>query len=194
MSQVRILSPRPLYRLPHGFPPLCVVRHSGLAHDTYTWALPTDDRSAPERRTPTMRSIPYSHRINGRYVYRRRLHFRNIISKHVSLAMRTASPSAARQRSASLSVCFMTVKAKVDWMLETGPALTGEQIEGIFRQALEDELNRLLDDAYANRPWSGAVLDVATEIAQACRNLRRPNRPLSPKDEDQRAIGTPFVG
>lgn len=129
-----------------------------------------------------MRSIPYSHRINGRYVYRRRLHFRNIISKHVSLAMRTASPSAARQRSASLSVCFMTVKAKVDCMLETGPALTGEQIEGIFRQALEDELNRLLDDAYANRPWSGAVLDVATEIAQACRNLRRPNRPLSPKD------------
>lgn len=129
-----------------------------------------------------MRSIPYSHRINGRYVYRRRLHFRNIISKHVSLAMRTASPSAARQRSASLSVCFMTVKAKVDCMLETGPALTGEQIEGIFRRALEDELNGLLNDAYGNQPWSGSVLDVATAIAQACRNLRRPNRPLSPHD------------
>lgn len=153
-----------------------------MTHDTYTWALPTNDRSAPERRNPTMRSIPYCHRINGRYVYRRRLHFRNIISKHASLAMRTASPSVARQRSASLSVRFMTVKAKVDCMLETGPALTGEQIEGIFRRALEDELNSLLYDAYGNQPWSGSVLDVAAEIAEACRNLRRPNRPFSPKD------------
>ncbi|QJU56422.1 hypothetical protein HL653_00270 [Sphingomonas sp. AP4-R1] len=124
--------------------------------------------------------IPYADRIDGRYVFRRRIHFRNLISKPVTIALRTADPKAARRRAAMLSACFVIVKAKVERMLETGPALTGQQIDEIFRLALEEELNSLLDDAYKNAPWSDAVTDVAAEIAAACRNLRRPNRPLSP--------------
>lgn len=129
-----------------------------------------------------MCSIPYTRRVNGRYIFRRRVHFQNLISKHVTLAMRTASPSVARQRAASLSACFMMVKTKVDCMLEKGPPLTGDQIDEIFRRALEDELGGLLNDAYANEPWSDSVTDVAASIAQACRVLRRPNRPTAPKD------------
>lgn len=129
-----------------------------------------------------MCSIPHVHRRSGRYVYRRRVHFRKIISKPITLALRTADPSDARMRAASLSACFMTVKMKVDTMLKSGPALTGEQIEGLFRHALENELSGLLDDAYSNAPWSDSVPDVAASIAQACRNLRGPNRPMSPKD------------
>ena len=129
-----------------------------------------------------MYSIPHVHRVSGRYIYRRRVHFRKIISKPISLAMRTADPAQARQRSAMLSVRFLIVRAKVEGMLETGPALTGAQIEGIFRRALEDELSSLLNDAYGNELWSDSVSDVAASIAQACRNLRRPNRPQSPVD------------
>lgn len=129
-----------------------------------------------------MCSIPYARRIHGRYVFRRRVHFRNLISSHVSIALRTASPSVARRRAAMLSARFVTVKVKVEGMLETGPALTGEQIDALFRQALEQELAGLLNDAYSNAPWSDAVPDVAGEIADACRALRRPNRPLSPLD------------
>jgi hypothetical protein len=124
--------------------------------------------------------IPHVHRFGARYGYRRRLYFRNLISKLLTVSLRTADPIAARMRAAMLSARFEIVKAKVESMLETGPALTGEQIEEIFRRALEDELNGLLNDAYANAPWSDSVPDVAASIADACRKLRRPNRPLSP--------------
>lgn len=132
-----------------------------------------------------MCSIPYTRRINGRYVFRRRVHFQNLISKHVALALRTASPSVARQRGASLSARFMMVKAKVDCMLDNGPPLTGEQIEEIFRRALEEELGGLLNDAYSNESWSDSVPDVAADIAEACRVLRRPNRPMSPRNSNR---------
>lgn len=95
--------------------------------------------------------------------------------------MGTADPKVARTRASILSARFTTVKVTVEDMLESGPALTGEQIEGLFRRALEEELSALLNDAYANEPWSDSVPDVAPSIAQACRLLRRPNRPSSPK-------------
>ncbi len=95
--------------------------------------------------------------------------------------MGTADPKVARTRASILSARFTTVKVTVEDMLLSGPALTGEQIEGIFRRALEDELSALLNDAYANAPWSDSVPDVAASIAQACRLLRRPNRPSGPK-------------
>lgn len=138
-----------------------------------------------------MCSIPHVRRISGRYVYRRRLHFRKIISKPLSVALRTADPSVARARAALLSVRFLAAKAKVERMLESGPPLTGEQIEALFRHALEKELQGLLSDAYANAPWSDSVPDVAASIAAACRELRRPNRPISPITSDRGADPDP---
>lgn len=125
--------------------------------------------------------IPHAHRRAGRYTFRRRIHFRNLISTPLSIALGTADPKVARTRASILSARFTTVKVTVEDMLQSGPALTGEQIEGIFRRALEEELSALLNDAYANAPWSDSVPDVAASIAQACRLLRRPNRPSSPK-------------
>jgi hypothetical protein len=138
-----------------------------------------------------MCSIPYAQRIAGRYVYRRREHFRNIISKPLTLALRTADPEAARQRAAMLSAQFVTVNIRVNAMMQQGAPLTGEQIEEIFRRALEDELSGLLNDAYSNESWSDSVPDVAADIAEACRTLRRPNRPMSPRDSsrDEPPIG-----
>lgn len=78
-----------------------------------------------------MCSIPYAQRIAGRYVYRRRVHFRNIISKPLTLALRTADPAAARQRAAMLSAQFVTVNIRVKAMMQQGAPLTGEQIEEI---------------------------------------------------------------
>lgn len=115
-----------------------------------------------------MCSIPYAQRIAGRYVYRRRVHFRNIISKPLTLALRTADPAAARQRAAMLSAQFVTVNIRVKTMMQQGAPLTGEQIEEIFRRALEDELSGLLNDAYSNESWSDSVPDVAADIAEAC--------------------------
>lgn len=128
-----------------------------------------------------MCNIPHAHRRAGRYTFRRRVHFRNLISTPLSIALGTADPKVARTRASILSARFTTVKVPVEDMLQSGPALTGEQIEGIFRRALEEELSALLNDAYANAPWSDPVPDVAASIAQACRFLRRPNRPASPK-------------
>lgn len=115
-----------------------------------------------------MCSIPYAQRIAGRYVYRRRVHFRNIISKPLTLALRTADPAAARQRAAMLSAQFVTVNIRVKTMMQQGAPLTGEQIEEIFRRALEDELSGLLNDAYSNESWSDSVPDVGADIAEAC--------------------------
>ncbi|MDE0878870.1 MAG: hypothetical protein OSB00_09455 [Sphingomonas bacterium] len=126
--------------------------------------------------------IPHTRRRDGRYIFRRRVHYRNIISLPLGIALGTADPKVARVRAAMLSARFMSVKTNVDAMLETGPALTGEQIEGLFRDALEHELRSLLNDAHGNAPWSDSVPDVASEIAEASRILRRPNRPYAPVD------------
>ena len=50
--------------------------------------------------------IPYTRRSHGRYLYRRRVHFRNLISRPVTVALKTADPEVARGRSATLSVTF----------------------------------------------------------------------------------------
>ncbi|WP_224919925.1 hypothetical protein [Sphingomonas sp. R647] len=95
--------------------------------------------------------------------------------------MRTADPAAVRQRAAMLSAQFVTVNIRVNAMMQQGDPLTGEQIEEIFRRALEEELSRLLNDAYSNESWSDPVPDVAADIAEVCRTWRRPNRPMSPR-------------
>lgn len=108
------------------------------------------------------------------------------------MALGTADPRVARTRASILSARFVTVRVKVEGMLQSGPPLTGEQIEGIFRQALEGELRGLLDNAYANAPWSDSVPDVASSIAEACRLLRRPNRPMSPQSSRRETSPVPW--
>ena len=73
-----------------------------------------------------MCSIPCAQRIAGRYVYRRRVHFRNMIAKPLTLALRPADPAAARQRAAMLSAQFVTVNIRVKTMMQQGAPLTGE--------------------------------------------------------------------
>lgn len=60
-----------------------------------------------------MSRIPHAHRRAGRYVFRRRIHFRNLISKPVTIALQTADPKLARQRAAILSARFVVVKSSV---------------------------------------------------------------------------------
>ena len=91
--------------------------------------------------------IPFTIRIKGRYAFRRRVHFRNIISKPLSWALQTADPGAARQRAATLSARFVIVKADVKTMLEAQRNLTGPEIEAIFRRELQQQLGSWLSDA-----------------------------------------------
>ena len=85
--------------------------------------------------------IPYTLRIDGRYVFRRRVHFRNLISKPVTLALQTADPGVARERSAILSGRFGLGKAHVSKRLGYETNLNGPEIEAIFRRELEKELS-----------------------------------------------------
>lgn len=94
-----------------------------------------------------MSRIPFAMRIEGRYSFRRRIHFRNIISKPLSWALQTADPGAARQRAATLSARFVIVKADVKTMLEAQRNLTGPEIEAIFRRELQQQLGSWLSDA-----------------------------------------------
>ena len=87
-----------------------------------------------------MSRIPFTIRIEGRYSFRRRIHFRNIISKPLTLALQTADPGAARERVAILSARFIIVRADVKTMLEGQRNLTGVEIEAIFRRELEQQL------------------------------------------------------
>lgn len=129
--------------------------------------------------------IPYTDRINGRYVFRRRVYFRNIISKPVTIALRTADPKAARRRAALLAARFMLVKADVDMLLEHGRPLTGIEIEAIFRQTLEEELSFYVNSAYENASWSSSVQEVATIEGEAYRILRLPDRHQGITDQDR---------
>ena len=54
-----------------------------------------------------MSRIAHACRRDGRYVFRRRVHFQNLISKPVTIALRTADPKLARQRAAFLSARFV---------------------------------------------------------------------------------------
>lgn len=128
-----------------------------------------------------MCKIANTRRANGRYIFRRRVHFRNLISKPVELALKTADPGTARYRAAFLSARFVEIKVCVDAMLETGRPLTGVEIEALFRRALERELQSWVHSAYQNEAWSASVPEVAAEIADACRQLRGPVRPRAPQ-------------
>lgn len=132
--------------------------------------------------------IPHTRRRNGRYVFRRRVHFRNLISKPIPLALQTADPAVARMRAAMLSARFVVVKASVEKMLETGWALTGAEIEALFRHELEAELTRNLHDAFENAPWSSSVAEAARTLAEAYRIARRPDRPRTLSDADREAL------
>ncbi|WCP15052.1 hypothetical protein sphantq_03507 [Sphingobium sp. AntQ-1] len=128
---------------------------------------------------------PFTARIHGRYVFRRRVHFRNIISKPLPIALQTADPKVARKRAALLSARFVLVKGEVDAMLEGGRSLTGPEIEALFRQKLEEELNFYVNSAYEDASWSSSVPDVAAEEAEAYRILRLPNRHNGMTDGDR---------
>lgn len=122
-----------------------------------------------------MSRIPFTIRIEGRYSFRRRIHFRNIISKPLTLALQTADPTAARERMAILAARFVIVRADVKTMLEGQRNLTGTEIEAIFRRELEQQLGSWLSDAYANAPWSSSVIEEAARHGEAYRQLRLPD-------------------
>ncbi|MCH2239550.1 MAG: hypothetical protein MK060_16870 [Blastomonas sp.] len=130
--------------------------------------------------------IPNTVRIAGRYVYRRRVHFQNIISKTVTLALQTADPSVARRRAALLSARFVIVKMNVEAMLSEQRAfLTGDEIEALFRRELEQELARNLGDAFSNQSHSRFMDENARPLAEAYRIARRPDRPHGLTDTDR---------
>ncbi|MEZ0496779.1 hypothetical protein [Sphingomonas sp. IW22] len=120
--------------------------------------------------------IPHTRRREGRYVYRRRVHFRNLISRPITLALSTADPKVARTRASLLSACFVQVKASVETMLEDGRVMTGTEIEALLRAELEAELNFYVHSAYEDAPWSDSVPDVAAQEAEAYRITRLPGR------------------
>lgn len=122
-----------------------------------------------------MSRIPFTTRIEGRYSFRRRIHFRNVISKPLTLALQTADPGAARERVAILAARFVIVRADVKTMLESQRKLTGTEIEAIFRRELEQQLSSWLSDAYENAPWSSSVKEEAARHGEAYRQLRLPD-------------------
>jgi len=120
--------------------------------------------------------IPHVHRREGRYVFRRRVHFRNLISKPVAVALQTADPKLARQRAALLSARFVVVKALVEKMMESGRALTSAEIEALFRDELERELSGHVQRAFEDGEWSSAALEIAALDAEVFSLLRLPVR------------------
>ena len=99
-----------------------------------------------------MSRIPFTTQIEGRYSFRRRIHFRKITSKLLTMALQTADPTAARERETILAARFVIVRAGVKTMLEGERNLTGVEIEAIFRRELEQQLGSWLSDAYENAP------------------------------------------
>lgn len=132
-----------------------------------------------------MRSIPHAYRRAGRYTFRRRIHFRNLISTPLSVALGTADPRVARTRASILSARFVMVKSSVDAMLEDGRVLTGPEIEALFRAELEAELNFYVHSAYEDASWSSSVPEVAAQEAEAYKIIRRPDRQLGLTDQDR---------
>lgn len=123
-----------------------------------------------------MSRIPHACRRDGRYVFRRRVHFRNLISKPVTIALQTADPKLARQRAALLSARFVVVKSIVEEMIEDGRILTGAEIEALFREELERELSGHIQRAFENGPWSSSALEVAADAGEGYNLLRLPDR------------------
>lgn len=133
--------------------------------------------------------IPYTVRIAGRYVYRRRVHFRNLISKPLPVTLQTADPAVARWRAAMLSARFAAVKRDVETMLaDDRTFLTGAEIEALFRRELEQELARNLGDAFSNQSHSRFMDENARPLAEAYRIARRPDRPNTLTEADRTAL------
>ncbi|WP_242146106.1 hypothetical protein [Sphingomonas sp. BAUL-RG-20F-R05-02] len=132
-----------------------------------------------------MCNIPHAHRRAGRYTFRRRVHFRNLISTPLSIALGTADPKVARTRASILSARFVRVKSGVDAMLEDGRRLSGPEIEALFRAELEAELTSYVHSAYENASWSSSVPEVAAQEAEAYKIIRRPDRELGLTDQDR---------
>lgn len=127
-------------------------------------------------RSEHLSRIPYVHRRAGRYVFRRRIHFRKIISKLVTIALQTADPKLARERAAILSARFVNVKSSVGKMMECEVALSGDEIETLFRQELESELGAHVQRAFENGEWSSSALELAANDREMYRILRLPDR------------------
>lgn len=123
-----------------------------------------------------MSHIPYVRRRNGRYGFRRRVHFRNIISKPITIALQTADPKLARQRAAILSARFASVKSSVDKMIACGTPLSRAEIEALFRHELECELGAHVQHAFENTDWSPRALELAANDRTMYNLLRTPDR------------------
>lgn len=132
-----------------------------------------------------MSRIPHTRRINGRYIFQRRVHLRNLISKPVGLALQTADPDTARHRAALLSARFVTTARTIKAMYSSnGAALTGKEIEAVFQAELRDALERAIDSIYQAGDYDSAMNQTRV-FAEAYRVARRANRPdtLTPEDE-----------
>src|SRR5690606_32504501 len=116
------------------------------------------------------------------------VHFRNLISKPVAVALRTADPKLARQRAAFLSARFVVVKSSVDRMIEDGRPLSGAEIEALFREELERELGGHVQRAFENGPWSSSALEVAALDAEVYSLLRSPDRHAAELTEHAREM------
>lgn len=123
-----------------------------------------------------MSRIPHVVRVNGRYAFRRRIHFRNLISRVVKLALKTADPAVARHRAAVLSARFEVVKSSVVRMIEQGAVLTGDQVEKLFREELESELRAIADRAWSEDAWAPEALRLASDDREMYSILRSPDR------------------
>jgi hypothetical protein len=123
-----------------------------------------------------MSRIPHTHRRVGRYVFRRRIHFQNLISKPLAIALQTADPKIARERAALLSARFALVKAGVEKIMEFGGSLTGTQIEDLFRTELESELRCHVQRAFEDTEWSDKALELAAEDRVVYRHLTSADR------------------
>lgn len=135
-----------------------------------------------------MSRIPHTRRLGGRYVFQRRVHYRNVISKVLPLALRTADPKVARTRAAMLSARFAATKTRVDGMLEEGRTLTGTEIEALFHAELEKQLRFYVHSAYEDAPWSSSVPEVAAIEAIAYSITRRPDRHRELTDRDHQEL------
>jgi len=75
-----------------------------------------------------MSSIPHVVRVGARYHFRRRLHFRNIISRPVGISLRTADPVEARKK---------RVDAEASRLASLGATITGAlSAEGLDHYAV----------------------------------------------------------
>lgn len=131
-----------------------------------------------------MSRIPFVVRRNGRYRYRRRVHFRNLCSRPVSVALLTADPGEARERSARLSVRFLAKTRELKQMIENGDYLSSEEIAELVQSELRAELERAIAPIFLN-PEPARSIRQTRVFAEAYRVARRLNRPTELSEADR---------